>query len=95
MNGKSHLLSARRKALSARIARQRLDLASESRVLEAPFAAIDKGITFARYMKQHPVIPALAAAAFFIMKPRGAFKWSRRIWFYWRMYRNARNKLAA
>ena len=95
MNGKMKLLAARKKAVSARIARQRLDIAAFAQVLEPSFSTMDKGIAFASYMKRHPLIPAAAAAAFFILKPRRAFGWGKRIWFFWRLYINARRKLTA
>ncbi len=92
---KMEMLALRRKALSARIARQRLDLSMEAAALMPAFKAADKGISFLRFLKAHPVIPAAAAAAFFILRPRRAFGLGKRMWFFWRIYRNARNRLAA
>lgn len=94
MNGKTDLLAVRRKALSARIARQRLDLAMEAGILEPPFAALDKGIAFAGFLRKHPIVPAAAAAAFAILRPRRAFRWLRRGWLFWRFFRNAGKRFA-
>ncbi len=95
MNGKTNLLALKRKMLTARIARQRLDLAHDARILEVPLGAIDKGISFLKYMKAHPVIPAAAAVFCFVLKPGKTFRWARRIWFFAKFYKNVRNKLAA
>ena len=84
----------RKQAILARIARQRLDLAREAQILKPPFAAIDRGIAFARYLKEHPFVPALAAAAFLVLRPARTFRWLKRGWFFWNLYKNARGKLA-
>lgn len=93
MSGKMKALVLRRENLLAKIARQRANLAYEAQVLKPPLSAIDKGISFAHYLGEHPLLPALAAAAFVILKPGRTFKWLNRGWFFWGMYKNARNRL--
>ncbi len=88
-------LERRKKALVAKIARQRLDLAAGAQILKAPLAKADKGIALGRYLGAHPLIPALAAFAFALWKPARAFKWLKRGWFLWGVYKNAREKLLA
>lgn len=93
MNGTMRVLALRRKRLLALIARQRIDLAQDTQILKPPLAAIDRGISAAHYLGKHPIIPAVAATAFVVLKPARAFKWMRRGWFFWGLYRNARNRL--
>ncbi|MHB1299386.1 MAG: YqjK-like family protein [Burkholderiales bacterium] len=88
-------IALRKQAILARIARQRRDLAREAQILKPPLAAIDRGIAFARYLKEHPLVPALAAAALFVLKPARTFRWLKRGWFFWSFYKNAREKLAS
>lgn len=88
-------LERRKKALVARIARQRLDFAANTQILKAPLAKADKGIAFGRYLYAHPLIPALAAFAFALWKPARAIKWVKRGWFLWDVYKNAREQLIA
>ena len=88
-------LERRKNALVAKIARQRLDLAADAQILKAPLAAADKGIALGRYLTAHPLIPALAAFVFAVLKPARAFKWMKRGWFLWGVYKNAREKLLA
>ena len=84
----------RKQAILARIARQRLDLAHEAQIFKPPLAAIDRGIVFARYLREHPLVPALAAAIFVVLRPARTFRWLKRGWFFWGLYKNARGKLA-
>jgi hypothetical protein len=88
-------LERRKRALVARIARQRLDLAMDAHILKAPLAKVDKGIALGRYLCAHPLIPALAAFAFAVWKPARTFRWMKRGWFLWGVYKNAREKLLA
>ncbi|MBY0577744.1 MAG: YqjK-like family protein [Burkholderiales bacterium] len=94
MNGKMNALALHKKRLLAKISRQRLDIAHEARILKGPLAAMDRGISIARYLCKHPLIPALATATFFVIKPAHAFKWMKRGWFLWGLYKNARRRLS-
>lgn len=85
----------KKKALSAKIARQRIDLAIDAQILKGPLAAADKGIAAGRYLAAHPLIPALAAFSFALVKPARAFRWMKRGWFLWGIFKNARKKLLA
>ncbi|MHB1099825.1 MAG: YqjK-like family protein [Burkholderiales bacterium] len=87
-------IALRKQAILAKIERQRLDLAREAQILKPPLAAIDRGIAFARYLKEHPLVPALAVAIFFVLRPVRTFRWLKRGWFFWSLYKNAREKLA-
>jgi len=84
----------RKQAILARIARQRRELADEAQILKPPLAAIDRGIVFARYLREHPLVPALAAAMIVVLRPARTFRWLKRGWFFWGIYKNARGKLA-
>ncbi|NNM82193.1 MAG: hypothetical protein HKL98_06300 [Burkholderiales bacterium] len=86
-------LARRREQLVARCARERQEFARDAAVLEAPLAVADRGMDFVRYLAAHPVIPAATAAAFVLLRPARAIRWMRRGWFFWRIYRNAREML--
>ncbi len=84
----------RKQAILARITRQRRALAGEAQILKPPLAAIDRGVVFARYLREHPLVPALAAAIIVVLRPARTFRWLKRGWFFWGIYKNAREKLA-
>ncbi len=86
-------LARRREELVARCARQREEFARDTAALKAPLAVADRGMDFVRYLAGHPVIPAATAAAFVLFRPARAIRWMRRGWFFWRIYRNAREML--
>ena len=92
MNGK--LPELKKRMLVAKIARQRLDLAVDARIIETPLHAMDKGISLIRYVKAHPLIPASLALFCLLMKPARTLRWGRRIWFVARLLKNVRNELA-
>ena len=88
-------LERKKAALVARIARQRRDLAYDAQGLQPTLCAVDKGIAVGRYLSAHPLIPAVAAAAFALLKPARTFQLLKRGWFLWGVFKNAREKLLA
>jgi hypothetical protein len=83
-------LAQRHAALLARstVLRERLgaDLAGLSR----PLSWVDQALALARWLRAHPLVPAGAAAALALWKPRRAWRLLARGFGLWRAWRNAR-----
>jgi hypothetical protein len=80
-------ISARRERLVARAGAQRDEVALLLAPWRGPLRIADQGLVAADYVRAHPGIVVVAAAAFVILSPKRAFRWARRAYVAWRGYR--------
>lgn len=88
-------LLLRRERLLMRSARLRDDLAQHAQALQTPLALADRAWALALYLRDHPAWPIGLAGAFLVLRPRGALRWTARLWWIWRAWRRARGWLDA
>ena len=88
-------LLLRRERLLLRSARLRQDLAQHGQALQTPLALTDRAWGLAQYLRSHPAWPVGIASAFLLLRPRGALRWTARLWWIWRTWRQARRWLDA
>ncbi len=65
------------------------DLARQWQALQGPVQVVDRGVEAARWLRDHPQWPLVAAALLVVWRPRRALRWGRRLWSAWRMGRRA------
>ncbi len=92
-------LSLQRGRLQERIAAQRTALAAQLRPLAGAVDTADRGIAAARhgidYLKRHPTEVGLTVALLAALRPRRVWRWGRRAFVAWGLWRKARTRLAA
>ena len=88
-------LLLRRERLLLRSARLRDDLAQHAQALQAPLALADRAWALAVYLRDHPAWTVGLASAFLVLRPRGAMRWTARLWWLWRAWRQVRRWLDA
>ncbi|MFC5301960.1 YqjK-like family protein [Azospira restricta] len=92
-------LSLQRGRLQERIAAQRATLAVQLRPLADALQTADRGLAAARrgvdYVKRHPGQVGVAVALLALLRPKGVWRWGRRAFVAWRLWKTARSKLAA
>ncbi|MBW7902000.1 MAG: YqjK-like family protein [Rhodocyclaceae bacterium] len=92
-------LSLQRGRLQERIAAQRAALTTQLRPLADALDTADRGIAAARrgvdYLKRHPVEVGLGVALLAALRPRRAWRWGRRVFIAWHLWRRGRARLAA
>ena len=79
----------RREQLVARAAFQRDQVALACRHLERPLRVVDTALSFARFLKAHPLVQALifAGVAFALSRRISLLQLARRSFVLWRLYR--------
>lgn len=82
-------LALRKERLIGRIEVQRDQLAGYGAHLIKPFAAADKAVEAARYVKQRPWIAGVAAFSVVVLGRRNLWRWAGRSWTIWRGWRAA------
>jgi hypothetical protein len=80
-------IRARRERLVAKAGAQREEVALLLAPWRGPLHMADRGLAAAEYIRAHPGIVVVAAAALVILSPRRAFRWARRAYAVWRGYR--------
>ena len=80
-------IRARRERLVARSAAQRDEVALLLSPWRGPLQVADRGLVAVDYVRAHPSIVVVAAAALVILAPRRAFRWAKRAFALWRGYR--------
>lgn len=92
-------LSLQRGRLQERIAAQRSALAAQMRPIGDALDVADRGLAAARrgvgYVKQHPAEVGVAVAILAALRPKRVWRWGRRAFFAWGLWRKARARLAA
>ncbi|MDP1660095.1 MAG: YqjK-like family protein [Methylotenera sp.] len=93
MKRKLALISQRREQLTDQATKQRTALAEEMEHLRPTLSLADRGLSIARYVKQHPSITIGSAALLGILRPTRVGKWLQRGWGAFLLARNLRNWL--
>lgn len=97
MNHRLNELHQRRGRLLERIANQRAALRREVQPVRAALSKADRVVNRVRSVtdsiRQHPSIAAVAVAALFMLKTDRVWRWSRRAFFTWRVWRAFGDKL--
>lgn len=94
MNRRLAQIHVRRERLVAKAAAQRDEVALLLAPLAGPLAMADRGVAAAVYVRTHPEIVLIAAAALVVLSPKRALRWARRAFAVWRGYRWAAAALA-
>lgn len=82
-------VAMRKERLIGRIEAQRDQLADYGAYLVKPFAAADKAVAVAEYVKQRPWIAGVAAFSLVVLGRRNLWRWAGRGWTLWRGWRAA------
>lgn len=88
-------LALKRQRLEMRSAQLRLALATQAQALRAPLALADTARDGLQWLRRHPyavIGPVLLLAA---LRPARALRWTGRLWWGWRTFRQAGRWLAA
>jgi hypothetical protein len=80
-------LMLKRERLLALCAAQRDDLAALTQPLAGPLQLADRAIAGVRYLRDHPLVLGAAVAVLAVVRPRGTWKWAKRGFAAWRVYR--------
>ncbi|HEX5804687.1 MAG TPA: YqjK-like family protein [Azospira sp.] len=98
MENKLIELSLQRGRLQERIAAQRTQLAAQLQPLAAAVDTADQALATARrgvdYLKRHPIEVGIAVALLAVLRPKGVWRWGRRAFVAWRLWKSARGRLA-
>lgn len=90
-------LSLQRGRLQERAAAQRAALAASLQPVLAAVDTADRGLVKARqgvqYLKRHPMGVGLAVAALAAIRPQRAWRWGRRAFVAWSVWRKIRPRL--
>lgn len=82
-------VALRKERLIRRIEAQRDQLADYGEYLVKPFAAADKAVAAAAYVKQRPWIAGVAAFSLVVLGRRNLWRWAARGFALWRGWRAA------
>lgn len=93
MNARRLELAKRRGVLEAHIAAQREAMALHTQPLAAAVAVIDQGLAGVAWLKRHPLAVGGAVALLAVLKPRRAWRWTRRVIFVWRGWQKLHSSL--
>lgn len=88
---KAIALARRREELIFRIERQRSQLAGYVEPWREPIRVADKAMAGLQFLRAHPAILAAAAVAALLLGRGSAWRWARRSFVVWRVYRSFRN----
>lgn len=94
MNPDRLALLLARERLRERIAHQRTQLASAAWPIETACSVADTAGDGARWAREHAHWLIGAAVALLVIRPRGTWRWARRLFAGWRLWRSLRDKLA-
>lgn len=91
-------LGLQRGRLQERIAAQRATLATQLRPLVGAVEATDQALVKVRlgidYVKHHPAQVGVAVALLALLKPKGVWRWGRRSFVAWQLWKKAQKHLA-
>ncbi len=85
--GRIALLEHKRAALVARAAEQRVVLAGALEPLRTPAAMVDRGVDVVRFFRRYPAFLAAGTLVVAVLRPRAAWRWGRRAYMVWGMWR--------
>ena len=86
-------LAARQQALLLRSAELRARLALQSNAMRPPLALADQVADGWRWLQAHPAWPAAIAVTLIVARPARAWRWGRRVWSAWQLWRGIQRKL--
>lgn len=90
-------LALKRGRLQERIAGQRAMLAAQAAPIAAALASTDRAVAIGRagiaYVKRHPVGVGAAIVALAILRPRRVWRWGRRAFVAWGIWKKLRHRL--
>ena len=91
-------LSLQRGRLQERIAAQRAALTTQLRPVVGAVVATDQALVKVRhgidYVKRHPAQVGVAVALLALLKPKGVWRWGRRSFVAWQLWKKAQKHLA-
>lgn len=92
-------LGLQRGRLQERIASQRATLAGQLRPIAGALISTDQALATARrgidYVKRHPGQVGVAVALLAVLRPKGIWRWGRRSFIAWSLWKKIRTRLAA
>lgn len=92
-------LGLQRGRLQERIASQRTTLAAQLQPIAGALVSTDQALATARrgidYVKRHPGQVGVAVALLAILRPKGIWRWGRRSFIAWSLWKKIRTRLAA
>lgn len=98
MSSRAIDLAAQRGRLQERIAAQRAAIAANMVPIAGALAAADDALAAARrgvdYVKGHPLQVGLAVAVLAALRPKRVWRWGRRAFFAWGLWRKLHMRLA-
>jgi hypothetical protein len=80
--------------LTLHSAQLRQSLAVQAAPLRAPLAMGDRIRDGWQWLRAHPEAPIAAAVVIAVLRPRRAWRWSVRLWWGWRSWRQLQRRLA-
>lgn len=94
MTSRSIELAARRGELKARIGMQRDAMVQHVQPLADFLASADRAVAGVDWLKQHPGAVGAAVAGLVLLRPRRAWRWAKRGFFFWQSWRALRRRIA-
>ncbi|MDH4051323.1 MAG: YqjK-like family protein [Rubrivivax sp.] len=90
MSPRREALVARREQLLARSAMLRNETALRARAFEGPLSWADWALQSMAWLRHNPAWPAGAVGLLAVVRPRRVWRWTRRGFAAWRLWRRAR-----
>ena len=89
----NHDLAVRQQRLLVRSAQLRLVLADQAQVLRRPLALADQAKNAIQWLYHDPQWPLGALVLVILTRPRRALVWAARLWWSWKIVKQAKNWL--
>jgi hypothetical protein len=84
-------LALKKQRLQLRSAVLRAQMRDQGRALAPVFQAADKVGNAINWLRWHPEVSVVAVVAVVVARPRRAFRWARRAFFAWQVWRRLQN----
>jgi hypothetical protein len=94
VNQRLAAIEAKRARLIERAARERAEAADVLILWSQPLDFLDRCLAGAKFFIARPPLVAAAAIALLLLRPRRAWKWTRRAFALWQGYRWLKKKIA-
>ncbi len=95
MNRRLAAIEAKRAVLIERAARERGDVADIFQLWSHPLGLVDRCLAAISFVVARPPLIAAAVIALLVLRPRLAWRWSRRAFGLWQTYRLLMKNVAA
>lgn len=93
MNSATLELALRKQRLQIAGEGLRAEFGESAARLRPLFHGADYAVEGFRWMRRNPELVVAGAAAFVVIRPRSAWRWARRAFVGWQLWRNFRNRL--